>query len=262
MKRMHLFEFEDFAWFPKVIRDLMTDYLGFVVARFKLYKPVVPLLKQVLNATGETVVVDLASGGGGPWPVLGPELKADYPALQVILTDLYPNLQAMKNVQAQAPEMIKIHDQPVNALEVPAQLRGLRTQFLSLHHFSPDQVAAIFANALQAKQAIAAFEFQNRSFAHAIQFACSPLFVLLLTPFIRPFSWKRLFFTYLMPVVPLFVMWDGVVSVLRTYKSEELRAMIDKLPHHNAFSWEIATKKEGQVTLNYVLGIPKSAPSA
>jgi hypothetical protein len=52
-----------------------------------------------------------------------------------------------------------------------------------------------------------------------------PLVVLLVTPMIRPFRWSRLFWTYLVPAVPFLVLFDGVVSCLRTYTPDELREL-------------------------------------
>lgn len=40
--------------------------------------------------------------------------------------------------------------------------------------------------------------------------------VLLLMPFVKPFSWRRLFFTYLVPLNILTISWDGLLSVARS----------------------------------------------
>ena len=32
------------------------------------------------------------------------------------------------------------------------------------------------------------------------------------TPFVRPFRWSRLLFTYVIPLIPLLVLFDGTVS--------------------------------------------------
>jgi hypothetical protein len=53
----------------------------------------------------------------------------------------------------------------------------------------------------------------------------APLITLAVTPAIRPFRWSRLFWTYLVPAVPAVVLFDGVVSCLRTYTPGELRAL-------------------------------------
>jgi len=44
-----------------------------------------------------------------------------------------------------------------------------------------------------------------------------PLAVLALMPLARPFRWAYLVFTYLIPLLPLIVLWDGIVSMLRIY---------------------------------------------
>ena len=62
LPRLHLFELEDQPWFPHTIRDFATDYLRFVEAKFALHKPVVPLVRDVLERSGAVQVVDLCSG--------------------------------------------------------------------------------------------------------------------------------------------------------------------------------------------------------
>ena len=47
--------------------------------------------------------------------------------------------------------------------------------------------------------------------------------VLLLTPFVRPFKWSRILLTYVVPLVPLIVVFDGTMSFLRLYLEHELR---------------------------------------
>ena len=44
MKRLHLFEFEDQDWFPRVWRDGVTDFLQFAVSRGNIYKQFAPRL--------------------------------------------------------------------------------------------------------------------------------------------------------------------------------------------------------------------------
>ena len=81
--------------------------------------------------------------------------------------------------------------------------------------------------------------------------------MLLLTPAIRPFSFRRLLFTYLIPVVPPAVMWDGIVSVLRTYTVDEVNAIIATVPGADTYRWEVALTTEGRVTLFHAIGQPR-----
>lgn len=80
--------------------------------------------------------------------------------------------------------------------------------------------------------------------------------VLLLTPFIRAFNWKGLPFIYLLPLFPLYVLWDGIASILRMYSKKELESLVGNLENKDNFEWEIA-KTKGPMSVYYLLGIPK-----
>ena len=258
MARLHLFEFEDLPWFPSIIRNYKTDFLQFTANSFDFYKGIVPILKRGVERSGSNQIIDLASGGGGEWNKLSSHVKEEMEGVNVHLTDYYPNIRAFERTQKKNPEVFTFSENSVNALEVPQDLKGLRTQFLSLHHFRPEQAQQILQNAVDSNQPIAIFEAQQRNVAHFIQFFFSPINVLLMTPFIRPFSLGRIFFTYIIPLVPIFVWWDGLVSVLRTYSQKELGELISRLSNGDKYEWEIDHVKNGPVKIYYLLGLPKS----
>ena len=56
--------------------------------------------------------------------------------------------------------------------------------------------------AAAARQPIAVFEMSERSRRTIIPILLTPLFVWLATPFMRPFLWRRLLWTYVVPAVP------------------------------------------------------------
>ncbi len=257
MGRIHLFEFEDQKWFPGFLRDYGTDFLQFLSNKTKLYKPAIPILEKGLASIDEKQIVDLASGGGGGLLWLNGELQKLHPGLKIILTDYYPNLSAFEYTKGQADnfEFISV---PIDARKVPETLKGLRTQFLSLHHFKRNDAVQILQNAVDAESPIAIFEAQERSVPSILAMLFSPISVLLTTPFIRPFKWGRLLFTYLIPIVPLFVLWDGVVSSLRTYSVKEMHDLVGLLDNKDSFIWEINKVKSGPGVLLYLLGTKKS----
>lgn len=130
---------------------------------------------------------------------------------------------------------------------------------VSFHHFKPADAKRILQNAVDGEAPIALFEAQERDLQHLIKNMFSPLSVLLTTPFIRPFRLGRIIFTYLIPIVPLFVLWDGVISVLRTYTVEELKEMTKALENGDNYVWEIGKNQDGPVTIVYLLGYMKDA---
>ena len=221
-----------------------------------MFKPIVPMLEKALKKSNTTHMVDLASGGGGGLIWLSEELKKSLPDLKITLTDYYPNIPAFEYTQQQA-DHFEFQSASVDARKVPEDLKGLRTQFLSLHHFKPDDARGILQNAVNSGSGIAIFEGQERSLPSIIAMLFSPLSVIFTTPFIRPFKLGRIIFTYLIPIVPLFVLWDGVVSALRTYSVKEMEALVDSLENKDRFDWEIGRVKSGPGVVLYLIGTKK-----
>lgn len=257
MARIHLFEFEDLKWFPPFLRNYMTDFLQFISNTFDIYKPIVPIIEEGLEKSKTNTIIDLASGGGGGLLNLNAHLLENNSNIKIILTDYYPNIEAFKQTKKSA-ENIEYIEISVDALNVPKSLKGLRTQFLSLHHFKPIQAQQILQNAVNNNSAIAIFEAQERNLKSIIFMLLSPINVLFMTPFIKPFKWGRIIFTYLIPILPILICWDGLVSVLRTYSIKELNGLIGKLDNGATFAWKLGKVKSGPSKITYLLGYKMS----
>jgi len=81
------------------------------------------------------------------------------------------------------------------------------------------------------------------------------MFIMML--FVRPFRISRLFFTYVIPLIPFCTLWDGVVSCLRVYSPEEMRELVESLPK-NSFNWDIGIIKVpmAPIRVTYLIGTP------
>lgn len=256
MGRIHLFEFEDLKWFPGFLRNYGTDFLQFLSNKTKLYGAIIPIIKIGLEKSNTTQIIDLGSGGGGGLIWLNGKLKKEIPDLKILLTDYFPNISAFEFTKKQADNFDYLQ-KSVDARNVPKELIGLRTQFLSFHHFKPTDARQILQNAVDAHSAIAIFEAQERSLPSIVVMLFAPLTVLFTTPFIRPFKIGRLLFTYLIPIVPLFVLWDGIVSSLRTYSVKEMNELVNHLAGTEKFDWQIGKVKSGPGVILYLLGTGK-----
>jgi hypothetical protein len=263
MRRVQFIELHEQAWFPASVRDEITDALQFGFNLLKAYAPVAPLLQRALDSTGSRSIVDMCSGGGGPWLDLSRkltprQLSGEPPALQIWLTDKYPNLGAIQNVRAASENRITYYAGSVDATNVPGELQGLRTMFTSFHHFSPEQARAILQNAVDAGEGIGVFELTRRAWS-TIGLMFAWVFMLVVcTPWIRPFRWSRLLWTYLVPIIPLAMLFDGIVSCLRTYRPEELREMVEKLSV-GGYRWEMGELSTGRVAITYLIGCPQAS---
>jgi len=83
-----------------------------------------------------------------------------------------------------------------------------------------------------------------------------PINVLIFTLFIRPVRWNVLPFIYLIPLIPLYILWDGIASILRTYSQKELNEMVASLNNSDDYEWEIS-KTSGKMPINYLIGYKK-----
>ncbi|MFN8389613.1 MAG: hypothetical protein U0136_04925 [Bdellovibrionota bacterium] len=257
MGRIHFIELEDLPWFPAAIRDASTDYLRAMLRAIRGYEAAIPLLAAALEQSGRKQIVDLCSGGAGPWPDLLPILKNEVGEVSVCLTDKYPNISAYESLRdrlnGSAP---KFERRSVDARSVPRSLKGFRTMFTALHHFRPEEVEAIFQDAIDAGEPIAAFEVTERTVGAVLKTLATPLLVFLLTPFIRPFQWSRLFWTYIIPAVPLLAVFDGIVSGFRSYSPSEIESLVKQLDgtHYN---WKIGKLPGLAMPMTYVIGTPR-----
>ncbi len=256
MPRVHLFEFEDQPWFPEFLRDYLTDFLQFISNRAKIYKPAVSILEKGLAKSKSNQIIDLGSGGGGGLLWLSSEMGRQNPNLKITMTDYYPNIDAFEYTKRRADNIDYIST-PVDARSVPSNLKGFRTQFLSFHHFAPDDARQILQNAVDTESGIAIVEAQERSLLSLIGVLLSPITVLVMTPFIEPFNIGRIVFTYFIPVVPLVALWDGVVSSLRTYSVAEMHTLVNIVNGSEKYDWEIGRKRAGPGVILYLLGTKK-----
>jgi len=215
----------------------------------------VPLLRAALQQSAAAAVVDLCSGGGGPVIAIWEALSASGAPVPFTLTDRYPNLRAFRRLASQHPSQISFCPDPVDAARVPRNLPGLRTLFNAFHHFDPPAARAVLADAVDAGQAIAIFEIPERALATMIPILFTPLFVAAATPFIRPFEWRRLLWTYLLPLVPATCLWDGIVSQWRAYTPAEMLALTSGL---ETYRWNAGQVRIGNSLgrLTYLTGTP------
>ena len=256
MVRVHLFELHDQTWFPKTLRDAATDFMRFAAEFANPYRPVVPRLQRALAVTGNRNILDLCSGAAGPLVTIRDQLTARSYPVSIILTDIFPNRDAFEDVRRRTNGEVDFIEGPIDATCVPPHLPGLRTLFGSLHHFRPELARRILQDAVDQRQPIAVFEMTRRSLIPILGSLFLTPAVLLSTPFIRPFRWGRIFWTYLIPVIPVFVTWDAVVSCIRTYSLKELQGLVDRLGGQG-YTWEIGLEAGRPAPISYLIGYPQ-----
>ena len=253
--RMHLFEFGDQEWLPEAWRRYITEYLQFMLVHGPFDG--LPALVSRVAEGAEGSIVDLCSGSGGPWEMYLEEPLDQFAGVEVVLTDLRPNAEAFERIEQTTDGRASGYDRPVDATDVPAELEGPRTIINAFHHFRPETARSILADAVDRGEPIGVFEVMDRRLSTILSTLLVPLFVVLMTPFARPFRIGRIFWTYLIPVMPLLIFWDGLVSALRTYSPAEMLEMVEAF---DDYDWEAgrvpAGEGPGPARITYLVGRP------
>ncbi|RPI14755.1 MAG: class I SAM-dependent methyltransferase [Ignavibacteriae bacterium] len=257
--RLHLLELEDFEWFPNIIREGITDYLRFATEIFNVYKPTAKFIADMINKTGIYSIIDLCSGGGGGAGTISDEINSlAGKEVKILLTDKYPNITALNYVSENSNDKISFLEEPVDAVNVPDNLKGIRTLYSSFHHFKPEDAKKILADSVKNNMPIAVFEAGERSLPGIAGVIFTTIIICTFaTPFMKPFKWSRLFFTYILPVIPLTLLWDGVVSMLRIYKPDEMIKMTKEINSEN-FKWTAGKIIHKMLKITYMIGVPES----
>ncbi len=244
-KRFHAIEFEDFSWFPKILRDPMTAMLFISHKVVKINRYVTPIIAELSQKHSMNRVIDLGSGGGGPTPLFAKDACDQNLDIQFLMTDLYPCDGHEEVADRTMLPNLAFYPDSVDATDVPAELTGIRTMHTCFHHMKAGQAEKILSDSLGKQQPIVITEPFNRTFLSLFGLLWSPVMALFYMPFVRPFKWQYFVLTYIIPLIPFFFLWDGVASWLRIYTPKELEELVR--PYKSKYySWKIISKGLGQ----------------
>lgn len=267
MKRIQLFEFEDFAWFPSFMRISMTKLIVVLHNMTKMNEVLVTLVEKAVDRTGASQIVDLGSGAGGAMPKVKEQLNKEeaYAKINILLTDLYPNKGAIDHVNSLKVEGLSYHPDAVNAFHLENVPKGLKTMVNSFHHMPKDNARQILESAYQAKEPILIYEMAENKIPLILWWLFLPIGLIILftmclfmTPFVKPLTLEQIIFTYLIPIIPIAYAWDGQASYPRMYAYKDYDELLQGLKD-DSYDWEVAPamNAKGKAQGHYVLGIPK-----
>ena len=261
MRRVQLMEIHDQAWFPAFLRDQVTDDLQTLLGIGKPYGDILPELREGIERSGADRVLDLCSGAGGPWPWLADAIERSGLSIRVELSDKYPNCSARGRAQSNSAHL-HYREESVDATRVPCGLAGFRTLFTSFHHFPPEQAREILRDAVANRRGIGVFEIPGRRPLTLLLLLLVPIADIVLVPFLRPWSIARLAWSWFIPIVPLVLFFDGIISCLRVYSPGELRELTSRLGD-GGYRWKIGCEKRGflRLPITFLVGYPSASNS-
>ena len=228
-RRRHLFEFGDQPWMTGRWRRAYLDCLNLGLRIGGQYRTMHRPFSAWATTAGEQKVLDLGSGGAAPLETLLREAAAEKaPMPCVVLSDLYPSPDHYRAIQERwGADRVQYIAAPVSATEAQRPDLPLRSICSTFHHFKPALAGRIVDDALRNGRGLFVMEPLQRDLGHFLLVLLSGPFVYMLAPFLqRRVTLFNILFCTLLPIIPLMVMFDGCVSVLRMHTPDEIEGMV------------------------------------
>lgn len=226
MNRHNWKEIHETEYCPAFFRDALTDFLSFFIRISAIYRKAI----RMILPRKPTRFIDLCSGRGLYAECFQIFLRRHAPGIRctLLLTDRFPHRTGFSSEAMD----ISYHPERMDAADAIRELDGTFLMFSALHHFPPEELRHLLRTAQEQKKELAFFDYCTPF--PLIQYPALLLLTLPLvwiaTPFLRPWSFRRFFWTYPLPVIPLLILIDGLLSRVRAYTVRELREICREIP--------------------------------
>jgi len=231
-------ELEDHNWFPAVFRNFQMDFIGFMVVKLNVYDTFIEHIKTL--SLPPQPMQDLCSGSGEPAISI---FKKSNCFTKLNLGDKYPNQLTAPN------EKIFYETKSEDVLHMEFKSGRCYTMFNAFHHFTDEDKLKIIEKIQASGSSAFIVEILEPSALCLLQVLFTTLVgSLILTPLMKPFSLKRLFFTYLIPVNVIAITFDGIISVIKSRSHKQYKNLFSGMND----TVKVFTFKDGIVKLNVI----------
>jgi SAM-dependent methyltransferase len=234
LRRYHLFEFCDQSWLPVRIRRGFHRALSGAEELFKIYEETASIIADCAKALSVDCILDVCSGTGRAIEMLIINAKRKAIILpKFYVSDLYPSLEDFKALQNNYPNQIDFIEHRLDLEKSDIDDYRLVTIFSALHHFKPDKASLILNNLLEKGVSIIIFENFVREYKFIFLYLLGAPFIivanaiaLLRSQAIPKYALFDILLTIIVPIFPIMLYFDGLVSILRTYRADEVKKML------------------------------------
>ncbi len=230
--RLQLFEFGDLSFPPKVYHEFLRSFMGLLYRKLKIHHLWIEPLNNFIK-NDNNMLHDPCAGSGEVNLYIKNEMNKAKLEFKFILSDIMTDTVPLfaKTINNLKDENIYYIEQSVNLLDFQNNENYSKVFINSFHHFTPSQVSKILEEHFKIKKDIIVLEYCQRSLMSFLSMIAGPLLSLILFPFIikRKHFFSAFVFVYLLPIIPLMLLWDGIISSLRTYTKKDLQKLMKQL---------------------------------
>jgi len=216
MRRKQVRQIINNNWLPAVLKTNIREFLDWFVLKVNATKPFVPVLNEALKTSDKKRIINVDFGLGA----------------------------GIKSVASLLDKDLEIES--ISIKDFNTEQQGLYTFINCFHQLNKEQAQDVLEQIAISKNPVVALEGNNDSLWQIIGMTVFvPLTVLLASPFVKPFHWSRLMFTYLIPILPLIIMIDGCLALLKLYNPEDLKELTSDIIVGN-YKWQSGKNDNGR----------------
>ena len=228
MKRKHIPQFTNQSWFPNILKVCIFEFMTWFVGKVNAAQPFLPVIEKGLQHTKNQQIINIKSNIGSGFETVKPLLNPNIKTQETSIENILPKTE------------------------------GLYLSINAFHQLNPVEAKNLLYKIAKNGQPLVIVEGNNDSLWQVIGMTIFvPLTVLLTAPFVQPFRFARLIFTYLIPILPVVTLLDGFFALFKLYAPADLDELTADILVEN-YNWESGKMDNGRGgKIIYLIGSPQ-----
>lgn len=217
MRRKQITQLINTKWCPRPVKKLCAEFLSWFVVKVNATKPFIPVVENALIESKINNIINLEFDLGAGIETVKPFLNQHLAIISIPLSEI--------NTQQQ---------------------RGMYLFVNSFHQLSTISAKKTLAEIAKSRNPVVVVEGNNDSLWQLVGMTIFlPVTVILSAPFVKPFRWSRILFTYIIPVLPVIMVIDGCIGLLKLYNPKDLNELTSSIKVPD-YKWTTGKKDNGR----------------
>jgi hypothetical protein len=214
---------------PKWLRSMISEFLSWFVLRVNATKPFIPVIEEALEKADNKHIINIDFGLGAGISTVQPFLESNISVSNLPLEHFTP------------------------------EKKGVYLFINSFHQLHPNKAIEMLQAIVKNRQSLVVLEGNNDSLWQVVGMTVFvPLTVIFTAPLVRPFRISRLFFTYILPILPFIIMLDGCIALFKLYSLKDLDKLVGSIRSED-YEWKRGKNDNGRGgKIIYLVGHPPS----
>lgn len=216
MKRKQIKQIINTPWCPDFFKTLVAEFLSWFVVKVNATQPFIPVIDEITDKTQMKKIINIEFNTGAGIETVQPYLKEDITVISI------------------------------PAEKIDTSEKGVYLFVNSFHQLNSAEAGTILQNIADGGNPVVVVEGNNDSLWQIVGMTVFvPLTVLLTAFFVKPFRISRIIFTYVLPILPIIIVIDGCLALLKLYSPDDLLELTSSIKTEN-YEWKAGKKDNGR----------------